>query len=110
MPIHFYRFHCPRFLQLKAIASLLHTDLSHISGERVALGDMNDIRNLVEIMAALSFVRPREGAYSGMPMLSAALQPGGRGRVEERVKNKHTEDPRNQMSFVLMLFLSSGKT
>ena len=56
---------------------LLHTDLSHISGDRVALGDMNDIRNLVEIMAALSFVRPREGAHSDMPMRSAALQPGG---------------------------------
>mmetsp|Transcript_39096 Transcript_39096/g.110732 ORF Transcript_39096/g.110732 Transcript_39096/m.110732 type:complete len:760 (-) Transcript_39096:44-2323(-) len=39
------------------IANILHTDLGHISGQRIAFGDLDDIRNLVEIVAALSFVK-----------------------------------------------------
>ena len=35
---------------------VLHTELTHISGQRVVQGDLTDISNLVEILAALTFV------------------------------------------------------
>ena len=35
---------------------VLHTELTHISGQRVVRGDLTDISNLVEILAALTFV------------------------------------------------------
>jgi len=49
------------------VAHLLKTDLNHISGQRIALGDMHDIFNLVEIMAALSYLRPAKGAAESPP-------------------------------------------
>ena len=35
---------------------VLHTELTHISGQRVVQGDLTDISNLVEILAALTLV------------------------------------------------------
>eukprot|EP00891_Asterochloris_glomerata_P008315 jgi/Astpho2/8315/Aster-x1511 len=37
-------------------SQVLHTELTHISGQRVVQGDLTDISNLVEILAALTFV------------------------------------------------------
>uniref|UniRef100_A0A061RXQ2 DUF5745 domain-containing protein n=1 Tax=Tetraselmis sp. GSL018 TaxID=582737 RepID=A0A061RXQ2_9CHLO len=42
---------------IQRIAALLNTDLNHLSGARIACGDLKDIFNLVEILVAKWFRR-----------------------------------------------------
>jgi len=52
---------------IQRIAALLNTDLNHLSGARIACGDLKDIFNLVEILAALTFVSRQSGVAPHMP-------------------------------------------